>query len=48
MTQRDLAAGEALPAQPVQVVALVLTAFGVPYGEAERISRQEAASARRG
>jgi AcrR family transcriptional regulator len=47
MTQRDLVAGEARPRQAVQVVALVLAAFGVPYDEAERISREEAAAALR-
>ena len=31
----------------VQIVALILTAFGVPFEEAERISREEAASALR-
>jgi AcrR family transcriptional regulator len=45
MTQRDVVAGEATPHQAVQVIALVLAAFGVPYEEAERISRHEAAAA---
>jgi len=47
MAQRDILGGASLPAQGVQVVALVLAAFGVPYEEAERISLQEAASAHR-
>lgn len=46
MAQRDAVAGTAAPAQAVQVVALLLTAFGVPYDEAERISRDEAVAAR--
>ncbi|MFL5297817.1 MAG: TetR/AcrR family transcriptional regulator [Phenylobacterium sp.] len=46
MAQRDVVAGVAAPVQSVQVVALVLAAFGVPYEEAERISRDEAAAAR--
>jgi AcrR family transcriptional regulator len=48
MTQRDLVSGAALPMQAVQVIALVLAAFGVPYDEAERISREEAQAARSG
>jgi hypothetical protein len=31
----------------VQIVALILAAFGVPYEEAERISREQAAAAQR-
>jgi AcrR family transcriptional regulator len=45
MAQRDVMSGAA-PATSVQVVALVLAAFGVPYEDAERISRDEAAAAR--
>ena len=45
MAQRDLAAGAALPAQGVQLVALILAAYGVPFEEAERISREEASAA---
>ena len=48
MAQRDVVAGAAAPAQTVQVIALVLAAFGVPHDEAERISREEAATARQG
>lgn len=47
MTQRDAVGGAALPAQGVQVVALILAAFGVPFEEAERISREEATAAQR-
>jgi hypothetical protein len=47
MAQRDMLGGAAPPAQGVGVVALILTAFGVPFEEAGRISREEAASARR-
>jgi AcrR family transcriptional regulator len=46
MAQRDVVSGAALPVQAVQVIALLLTAFGVPYDEAERISREEAEAAR--
>jgi len=48
MIQRDVVAGEATGRQAVQVIALVLTAFGLPYDEAERISQAEAEAARRG
>lgn len=47
MARRDAIAGEA-PSQAVPVVALILAAFGVPYEEAERISREEAAAASAG
>jgi AcrR family transcriptional regulator len=47
MAQRDMLSGAALPAQGVEVVALILAAFGVPFEEAIRISREEAASAQR-
>ncbi len=48
MIQRDLVAGEAAQVHSTEVVALILTAFGVPYDEAEKISRAEAAAARGG
>jgi len=41
MAMRDVVAGAA-PAQGVHVVALVLTALGLDFAEAERISREEA------
>jgi hypothetical protein len=44
MAQRDMLSGAALPAHMVQIVALILAAYGVPFDEAERISRQEAAA----
>jgi AcrR family transcriptional regulator len=44
MTQRDLVAGDPA-AQAEALIALVLAAFGVPYETAERISREEAATA---
>jgi AcrR family transcriptional regulator len=47
MAQRDMLGGVTLPAHGVQIVALILTAFGVPFEEAEQISREEAASALR-
>jgi AcrR family transcriptional regulator len=47
MAQRDILGGASLPAQGVQIVALILTAFGVPFEEATQISRDEAASAHR-
>ena len=47
MAQRDAVTGAAAPARSVQVVALLLAAFGVPYDEAERISREEAVATRR-
>jgi len=47
MTQRDMAGGAALPAHGVQTVALILAAFGIPFEEAERISRDEAMAALR-
>lgn len=46
MAQRDVAAGATLPVQSVQVVALILVAFGLPLAEAEAISRTEAMAAR--
>lgn len=46
MAQRDTVAAGAVPIQTVQVVALILAAFGLPYDEAERISRDEAVAAR--
>ncbi|HEV7383320.1 MAG TPA: TetR/AcrR family transcriptional regulator [Phenylobacterium sp.] len=46
MAQRDMLRGAALPAHGVQVVALILSAFGVPFEAAEQISREEAAAAR--
>jgi AcrR family transcriptional regulator len=46
MAQRDAVAGGAAPVQAVQVIALILAAFGLPYEEAERISRDEAVAAR--
>ena len=45
MIQRDLVAGEADQLHSTQVVALILAAFGVPYEEADAISRAEAAAA---
>jgi len=47
MAQRDMVGGAALPSQGVQVVALILAAFGVPFEEAERISRDEAMAVQR-
>jgi AcrR family transcriptional regulator len=47
MAQRDMLGGASLGARGVEVVALILAAFGVPFEEAERISREEAASALR-
>jgi AcrR family transcriptional regulator len=47
MARRDAIAGDA-PDQHIGVVALILAAFGVPYDDAERISREEAAAARAG
>jgi AcrR family transcriptional regulator len=47
MAQRDILGGASQPAHVVQVVALILTALGVPFEEATRISREEAASAMR-
>ena len=46
MAQRDAVAGASTPIHTVQVVALILAAFGLPYDEAERISRDEAVAAR--
>jgi AcrR family transcriptional regulator len=46
MAQRDLVSGVAAPPQTIEVVALILTAFGVPYEDAERISCTEAVAAR--
>ncbi len=46
MAQRDAVTGAAAPVQTVQVVALVLSAFGVPYDEAHQISAAEAEAAR--
>jgi AcrR family transcriptional regulator len=48
MIQRDLVSGEAQPVHSVEVIALILTAFGLPYDEAERISHAEAQAARGG
>jgi AcrR family transcriptional regulator len=48
MAQRDVVSGDALPARAVQVVALILAAFGVPHDDAERISHEEAQAARLG
>jgi AcrR family transcriptional regulator len=42
MVQRDLAAGD-VAAQAEELIALVLTAYGVPFEEARAISRREAA-----
>jgi len=47
MIQQDIIAGVAETAHAIQVVALVLAGFGLPFDEAERISRDEAAAARR-
>ncbi|WP_394762150.1 TetR/AcrR family transcriptional regulator [Phenylobacterium sp.] len=47
MVQRDVVAGAATPVEAAQVIALVLAAFGLPYDEAERVSRDEAVAARR-
>lgn len=44
MVQRDLAAGD-VAAQAEELIALVLTAYGVPFEEARTISRREAAQA---
>jgi len=46
MAQRDVMAGASVPTSAVQIVALILAAFGVPFEEAERISCSEAAAAR--
>ena len=48
MAQRDVLAGAAVPSSAVQIVALILAAYGVPFDEAERISCSEAAAARAG
>ena len=48
MAQRDLIAGAAAPTQTIEVVALILTAFGVPFEDAEQISRLEAMAVRAG
>ena len=45
MAQRDVVGGVTLPSQSVQIVALILAAYGVPYEEAEQISREEASAA---
>jgi AcrR family transcriptional regulator len=47
MIQRDLVAGAAAEVHSIEVVALILAAFGVPYDQAERISRAEAEAARK-
>jgi hypothetical protein len=47
MIQRDLVAGVAAEVHSIEVVALILAAFGVPYEQAERISRAEAQAARK-
>jgi AcrR family transcriptional regulator len=46
MIQRDLVSGQSAPVHSVEVIALILTAFGLPYNEAERLSRAEAETAR--
>ncbi len=46
MIQRDLVSGHAEPVHSVEVIALILTAFGLPYDEADGISRTEARAAR--
>jgi TetR/AcrR family transcriptional regulator, ethionamide resistance regulator len=46
MAQRDVVSGDVPPARVIQVVALILTAFGVPRADAERISHEEAQAAR--
>jgi hypothetical protein len=43
MVQRDLVAGDA-PARAEDLIALVLTAYGVAHEEAREISRREAAT----
>ncbi|MGZ3376855.1 MAG: TetR/AcrR family transcriptional regulator [Phenylobacterium sp.] len=48
MIQRDVVSGQAAPIHSVEVVALILAAFGVPYDEAVRISREEADGAQKG
>ena len=45
MVQRDVVAGQAPAGQAVEVVALILAAFGMPFDEALAISRAEAARA---
>ena len=45
MAQRDMLGGSASPEQGVMTVALILAAYGVPFAEAEPISRREAAAA---
>lgn len=45
MIQRDMLVGPGLPPQAVQIVAMILAAFGVPFEEAERISREQADAA---
>jgi AcrR family transcriptional regulator len=45
MARRDVLSGVALRAQGVPLVALILTAFGVAFEEAEQISREEAEAA---
>lgn len=44
MVQRDAVTGDAT-AQTEALIALLLSAFGVPYDDARRISREEAAAA---
>jgi AcrR family transcriptional regulator len=46
MTQRDVVSGDA-PAKAEELIALVLSAFGIAFDEALRISRTEADLARR-
>ena len=41
MAQSDVITGRAQPDQTIGVVALILTAFGIPHDEAEEISRRE-------
>jgi AcrR family transcriptional regulator len=45
MAQRDMLGGVSLPAHGVEIVALILAAYGVPFDEAQLISREEAAAA---
>jgi AcrR family transcriptional regulator len=45
MALRDMLRGAALPGQGAEIVALILAAYGVPFDEAEQISREQAAAA---
>jgi len=47
MIQRDVVTGAPPPQRAVQVITMILAGLGVPYDEAERISREEADAARR-